>query len=88
MSIGQQLKIRLLTGWNARRILFLVAGIWTLSEARAQGEILLALPGAYFALMGLLAFGCASGNCGYTPPGPAGDSAHPADYEEIKADRP
>ncbi|MEO5643631.1 MAG: hypothetical protein ABIQ40_06325 [Bacteroidia bacterium] len=58
------MKNRILTGWTLRRGFYLAAGIFLLIQSIMDHEWLIALPGIYFASMGIFAFGCASGNCG------------------------
>lgn len=61
------MKNRILYGWNPRRVLYSLGGIAIIVYAIIAKEWWGALPGGYFAAMGLLNFGCASGNCGYVP---------------------
>ena len=54
------MKNRLLTGWNYRRVIFLIAGTFLMAQAFLLKEWAGLIVGGYFALMGLFAFGCAS----------------------------
>lgn len=51
------------TGWSFRRIIYLGMGILILIQAIGLAQWFGVLLGIYFALMGLLGFGCAGGNC-------------------------
>ncbi len=57
------MKQKILTGWNFRRIIYLVAGtallIYSATDKNWAGIVV----GGYFASMGFFAFGCASGQC-------------------------
>jgi hypothetical protein len=55
---------RLLTGWNIRRIFYLVAGAGLVAMSVTDGQWFGVAFGIYFASMGLFSFGCASGQCG------------------------
>ena len=57
------MKQRILTGWNIRRILYMLTGITFIYMSAVEHEWAGILLGAYFAAMGFFAFGCASGNC-------------------------
>jgi hypothetical protein len=57
------MKQRILNGWTARRVLYLLLGAWVIVYAIMVKEWWGAFLGAYFAAMGLLGFGCASGSC-------------------------
>lgn len=57
------LKSRILTGWNWVRVLYLLAGLYVVVQSALDREWYGMLFGGYFASMGLLAFGCASGAC-------------------------
>lgn len=54
---------RLTTGWNFRRILYVAMGALIVSQAIADKQWFGVFFGAYFASMGLFAFGCAGGQC-------------------------
>jgi hypothetical protein len=57
------MKNRILNNWTFIRALYLVIGIAAMIHAlKSHAWFGLAL-GAYFASMGLFAFGCAAGNC-------------------------
>ena len=57
------MKKRILTGWNFRRVIYLVLGMILTIRAIELHEWLAVLIGGYFISMGIFAFGCASGNC-------------------------
>ena len=57
------MKNRILTNWTFVRVLYLLMGLFVISQSAMSHQWIGILPGAYFALMGLFAFGCASGNC-------------------------
>ncbi len=57
------IKERLLKGWTAVRIIYLVIGLAVIFQAAAYDQWPGILLGAYLSLMGLFAFGCAGGNC-------------------------
>ena len=82
------MKNRILTNWTFIRALYLLIGIAVMIHAiKSHAWFGLAL-GAYFASMGLFAFGCAAGNC-YTgnmnvQPKPE-SKIQEVEYEEIKS---
>lgn len=57
------MKDRILRGWTIRRVLYLSIGIATIAMAFMYHDWMIGVVGAYFASMGIFAFGCASGNC-------------------------
>ena len=57
------MKLRISTGWNFRRVLFLLAGSVIIVQSAIMHEWIGMLMGGYFASMGLFALGCAAGNC-------------------------
>lgn len=57
------LKQRLLSKWTFSRTLYLVVGGLLLLHSAMDQEWLGVALGGYFASMGLLAFGCAGGQC-------------------------
>ena len=57
------IKQRLLSGWNFSRIIYLIMGILMVIQSIMMHEYLMTAMGLYFSAMGLLGFGCASGNC-------------------------
>ncbi|MEN9686446.1 MAG: hypothetical protein RLZZ28_2232 [Bacteroidota bacterium] len=57
------MKQRLLTGWSLTRIVYLAIGSLIMVQSFIDRQWLALLGGAYFASMGLFAFGCAAGNC-------------------------
>lgn len=58
---------RITSNWTFSRAIYLVLGLWVISEAVASHQYFGILFGGYFASMGLFAFGCAAGNCGVPP---------------------
>ncbi len=54
---------RILTGWTVQRAIYGLVGLAIIAQAIKDKEWVWLLPGAYFAAMGIFAFGCASGNC-------------------------
>lgn len=83
------LKQRIFTGWTFRRGLFLIIGILMIVQAVMGKQWLGIALGAYFASMGLFAFGCAGDNCfgGSCDTLPARESTKTitdVEYEEIK----
>lgn len=62
------MKERILTGWNFPRVFYVLIGSVVLIQSWMQNQWVGILFGAYFAAMGLFAFGCAAGNCSYAPP--------------------
>ena len=57
------MKERLLTNWNFTRILYIIIGVAIVIQSVMSWQWFGIAFGAYFASMGLFAFGCASGNC-------------------------
>lgn len=57
------MKQRVLTGWNLRRVAYLLVGLAIMANAIMVQEWWGLLLGGYFASMGIFAFGCAGGAC-------------------------
>lgn len=57
------MKNRILTNWTFMRALYLLMGIAVIIQSLMSQQWFGILIGAYFASMGLFAFGCAAGNC-------------------------
>lgn len=57
------MKERLLTNWTFSRVFYLIIGSAIIIQSVMSRQWLGVAFGAYFAAMGLFAFGCASGNC-------------------------
>ncbi len=57
------MKERILRNWTLQRALYLVLGLLIAFQAYLDKQWFGFFLGLYFASMGLLAFGCASGNC-------------------------
>lgn len=54
---------RIMNDWTFTRALYLILGIVVIVQSVMTQQWFGALFGAYFASMGLFAFGCAAGNC-------------------------
>lgn len=83
------MKERILTNWTFTRALFLTMGIMVIVQSVISHQWFAVLFGAYFASMGLFAFGCASGNCFggscATEPKAKSDAAiEEVEFEEVK----
>lgn len=57
------MKERILTNWTFTRVVYLALGIAVIIQSVMSHQWYGVAFGAYFAAMGLFAFGCASGNC-------------------------
>ena len=57
------MKQRFLNNWTFMRLIYLIMGILVIIQSAIISQWLGVVFGAYFASMGLFAFGCASGNC-------------------------
>ena len=57
------MKKRIFTGWTIQRAIYVLLGGIIIAQSVIEHQWPLALAGAYFASMGLFAFGCAAGNC-------------------------
>ncbi len=57
------MKNRILTNWTVRRVLYIAIGVYVIVQSIIDKQWLLIALGGYFAAMGLLAIGCAAGNC-------------------------
>jgi len=57
------MKEKILTGWTFMRAIYLVMGVFVIVQSAMNNQWLGVAFGAYFASMGLFAFGCASGSC-------------------------
>lgn len=71
------MKQRILSNWTVPRALYLVLGIMVMVQSVMSAQWFGLAFGAYFASMGLFAFGCAAGQC-Y---GPAASKS----YKQTKA---
>lgn len=84
------MKKRILSGWNFPRVVYLLAGLSVMAQAVYSRDWVWLLPGAYFASMGLFAFGCAAGNCFggncYIERNPADDQKKSAAFTTIQKD--
>jgi len=59
----KNIKQRILTGWTFTRVLYLGLGAAVIINSATSQQWFGVLFGAYFASMGIFAFGCAAGNC-------------------------
>lgn len=57
------MKEKLLSGWTFSRLLYLIMGTFLVIQSFQDRQWIGVVFGAYFASMGLFAFGCASGQC-------------------------
>ena len=80
------MKQRLLSGWTAIRVMYVLMGAAMIGYSIKEGMWAGILFGGYFASMGLFAFGCAGGNC-FVPPVTKSNPSHKTDdtvFEEVK----
>lgn len=80
------MKDRIFKNWTFRRALYLLMGVVVIIQSVTTQQWLGIAFGAYFASMGLFAFGCAGGNCynqGYTSKSQS-TATNEVVYEEIK----
>ncbi|WP_084625664.1 hypothetical protein [Salinimicrobium xinjiangense] len=54
---------RIFSNWTWVRIVYLLIGVWVIVQSALEGQWIGVVIGAWPAVMGLFAFGCASGNC-------------------------
>jgi len=59
----ENFKQRILTGWTFTRVLYVTMGGLFIAQSTYSQQWFGIIFGAYFAAMGLFAFGCAAGNC-------------------------
>ncbi|MCS6981485.1 MAG: hypothetical protein NZM65_04735 [Flavobacteriales bacterium] len=83
------MKHRVTKGWNAIRVLYTALGGLIIVHSSRVGFGWGILFGAYFMLMGILAFGCAGGTCagGYcsiNPADTAGQQALPPQIHSLE----
>lgn len=57
------MKERILKNWSIIRVVYILLGGMIIVQSVLSSEWLLVAFGSYFAVMGIFAFGCASGNC-------------------------
>ncbi len=92
MHIINKMKQRILTGWTLTRLLYLVIGVFVvINSIQAEQWFGIAF-GAYFASMGIFAFGCAGGNCfggscATEMPTKTNSPVEEIEFEEIKTTR-
>ncbi len=58
------MKDRIFSNWTFTRALYLIIGCAVIIQSAVSQQWFGVAIGGYFAVMGLFAFGCASGNCG------------------------
>lgn len=83
------MKERILTNWTFSRALYLIIGIALIIQSIMSNQWFGIAIGGYFASMGLLAFGCASGNCfkgncATEPKQKSNATIQDVDFEEVK----
>ena len=83
------MKSRILTNWTFTRTLYFVIGIALMIQSINTRQWFVVIFGAYFASMGLFAFGCAAGNCfgnncATTPKEKDSSSNQEIEFEEVK----
>ena len=57
------MKERILSNWSLIRVFYVIIGGTLIIQSVLSNQWIGVLVGAYFAAMGVFAFGCASGNC-------------------------
>jgi hypothetical protein len=82
------MKQRILSGWNFRRMLYLLVGSAIIVQSAIMHEWIGILMGGYFASMGLFPLGCAAGNCftenDNSETKPVSEQIESIEFEEIK----
>lgn len=80
------MKERILHNWTFMRVMYVIVGGMVIAGSVTQREWIGILFGAYFASMGIFAYGCAAGNCGlgYRPSQRRQEGIVDAEYEEVK----
>jgi len=58
-----EIKQRVFSGWNLRRIIYLLLGVMIVAQSIMMNEWFGIIAGSYFSVMGLFALGCAGGYC-------------------------
>lgn len=77
------MKERILKGWTLARVLYFSLGLFIIVQSIINEQYFGIPFGAYFAAMGLFAFGCASGRC-HTPYSGADKKQTTADPKQIE----
>jgi myo-inositol-hexaphosphate 3-phosphohydrolase len=77
------MKNRLLYGWTITRGFYLLMGLAIIISSASAKDWLSISIGAYFASMGLFAFGCAGGHC-ITNSTSANEETKEVEWEEVK----
>lgn len=79
------MKERIVSGWNLQRVLYVLLGTGLIIQSVMIHQWVGIFFGAYFAAMGIFAFGCASGQCA-APRSKRTESALPGEviFEEVK----
>jgi Flp pilus assembly protein protease CpaA len=78
------MKQRILSNWTFTRAMFLVMGILVIIQSAMIFQWFGVAFGAYFASMGLFAFGCAAGNCATEPLLKSNTTIEDVEFEEVK----
>ncbi len=78
------MKVRILTNWTFTRALYLLIGIAVIVQSVMSQQWFGVAFGAYFASMGLFAFGCAAGNCATGPQQKQNTTIQDVEFEEVK----
>ncbi len=63
MTVTAKLKQRIFSQWTFSRVIFAVTGIFIVIQSVIEQQWAGLILGAYFASMGIFAFGCAGGSC-------------------------
>lgn len=84
------MKERILNNWTFARAFYLILGLTIMIHGITNLEWFGVAFGAYFASMGLFAFGCAAGNCfggncATEPPAPIDANMKDITFEEVKS---
>ena len=88
-DLTQNMIKRILTGWTFTRWFYVLIGGMIIAQSIAGKQWFEAAIGAYFASMGIFAFGCASGgcfggHCSSQPEEKPGTQNEEVKFEEIK----
>jgi hypothetical protein len=78
------MKQRILSGWNFRRVMYLLLGIALIAQSIMIQQWMGIFIGAYFAAMGIFSFGCAAGNCYTNNTHQTKNKVEDITYQEVK----
>lgn len=70
------MKEKLLSGWTFGRLLYLLMGSFLVIQSFQDRQWVGVIFGAYFASMGLFAFGCAAGQCNLQDQSPVSQTSN------------